>query len=378
MSRAAIHPPLSPSGPSRPASGVWLAAYAGAVVYATLHPWSGWRTPGTWMFAFLAEPWPRWWTGFDVAVNVAAYVPIGILAAAWLARRLSLAMLPAAVLAALGAAALSLGLECLQALLPDRVPSRLDVLANAAGGVAGAAAAGIVGRRRIEHWPRRLRDALSMAPHPASGLLLLCAWLMAQIYPQPMVFATGDLLSAWPGAPGSLPPAWLSPLLLPHEFEPFAEAAGVALTVLAIGLLAHELIRPGGTGIAPVVAVPIVAAIAIRTGASAAWLGAANAFGWMNAGAQGGLLAGAVALLLLGWVRRRTRLRLAIAAIAAATLLFNLAPPNAYYLSMRATWSGGAWINVHGLLRALALVWPFAAIAWCAWRLRDAPRIPRL
>jgi hypothetical protein len=330
------------------------------------------------MFAFLLEPWPRWWTGFDVAVNVAAYVPVGILLAAWLARRLSLPMLPAAALAALGAMAMSIGLESLQALLPGRVPSRLDVLANTAGGAAGAAAAAFVGRRRIEHWPQRLRDALSMAPHPASGLLLLCAWLVAQIYPQPMVFATGDLLTAWPGAPGSLPPAWLSPLLLPHEFEPFAEAAGVALTVLAVGLLAHDLIRPRAAGIAPVVAVPIVVAIAIKTGASAAWLGTANAFGWMNAGAQGGLLAGAVALLLLGGARRRTRLQLAIAAIVVATLLFNLAPPNAYYLSMRATWNGGAWINFHGLLRALAVVWPFAAIAWCAWRLRDAPRTPRL
>lgn len=347
-------------------------------MYATLHPWSGWRSPGRWMFAFLSEPWPRWWTGFDVAVNVVAYVPIGILMAVWLARRLSLPMVPAATMAALGCAALSLGLECLQALLPDRVPSRLDLLANTIGGGGGAVAAVLVGRRRIERWPQRLHDTLSMAPHAASGLLLLCAWLVAQIYPQPMVFATGDLLAAWPGLTDSLSPGWMASLLLPHEFEPFAEAAGVALTVLAIGLLAHELVRPGTVGIAPAVAVPIVAAIAIKSGAAAAWLGSSHAFGWMNAGAQGGLMAGAVALLLFGWVGRRSRLRLAIAAIAIATLLFNLAPPNAYYLSMRAGWSGGAWTNFHGLLRALAIVWPFAAITWCAWRLRDAPRTPRL
>ena len=105
-----------------PAVGIWLGAYVAAVVYATLHPWSGWRTPGRWMFAFLSDPWPRWWTGFDVAANVAAYLPIGLLLTVWLARRLSLAMTPAAVLATLGGAALSLGLECLQALLPGRQP----------------------------------------------------------------------------------------------------------------------------------------------------------------------------------------------------------------------------------------------------------------
>ncbi|RPH64801.1 MAG: hypothetical protein EHM83_07650 [Burkholderiales bacterium] len=378
MSRAAAQPPFSPSGPPAPASGVWLAAYVAAVVYATLHPWSDWRTPGRWMFAFLSEPWPRWWTGFDVAVNVAAYLPIGLLLTAWLARRLSLPMAPAAVLAAFGATALSLVVECLQTLLPDRVPSRLDLLANAAGGAVGALIAVSIGRRRIERWPQQLRDALPLAPHPTAGLLLLCAWLVAQLYPQPMAFATGDLLSTWPGLPGGPPHPWLSGLLLPHGLEPFAEAAGVSLTVLAVGLLAHELLWPRASGAARAAAVPIVAAIAIKTAVSATWLGSSNALGWLSAGAQGGLLAGLVALLLLGWVTQRARLRMAIAAIAGATLLFNLAPPNAYYLSMRANWDGGAWANFQAMLRAIATVWPYAAMTWCAWRLRRAPRKRRL
>jgi len=356
-----------------PAVGIWLGAYVAAVVYATLHPWSGWRTPGRWMFAFLSDPWPRWWTGFDVAANVAAYLPIGLLLTVWLARRLSLAMTPAAVLATLGGAALSLGLECLQALLPDRVPSRLDLLANSAGGAAGALLAASIGRRRIERWPRRLRDALPLAPHATPGLVLLLAWLLSHLNPQPMAFATGDLLAAWPGVPGGPAHPWLAQWLLPHEFEPFAEAAGVSMTVLAIGLIGHELLRPGASSAARfIVAVPIVAAILIETVASVVWLGRPGALGWLNAGAQGGLLAGIVALLMLGWVGRRARMWLAIAALAAATLLFNLAPPNAYYLSMRTSWSGGAWTNFHALLRAVATVWPFVAMAWCASRLRHA------
>lgn len=357
-----------------PATGAWLAAYAAAVVYATLYPWSGWRSPARWMFAFLTEPWPRWWTGFDVAVNVAAYLPLGLLLSAWLARRLSLAMAPAALLATLAAAALSLGLECAQALLPVRVPSRLDVYANAFGGAAGALVAASIGRRRIEQWPQWVRETLPLAPHSTPGLLLLCAWLVAQLYPQPMVFATGDLMSAWADFPGTPVHPWLSGWMLPHELEPFVEAAGVSMTVLAIGLLTQDLLREGARGATRAVAVPIVAAIATKTAASAAYLGQVNALEWLSAGAQGGLLAGVVALLLLGWIDRRARLWLAIAALGVATALFNFAPPNAYYLSMRSSWGGGAWTNFHGLLHALATAWPFAAMAWCGWRIRTTAR----
>lgn len=370
MPRLTNQPPIPATGPQAAATGTWLAAWLAAVVYATLYPWSGWRTPGRWMFSFLSEPWPRWWTGFDLAVNVAAYLPIGLLLSVWLARRLSVPMGFAAVLAAAAAAGLSLALECAQALLPARVPSRMDLLANAAGGAAGALLAASIGRRRIEQWPQWARDTLPLAPGSTPGLLLLSAWLVAQLYPQPLVFVTGDLVSLAATAPGEPAHPWLAAWLLPHELEPFAEAAGVSTTVLALGLMARDLLRTGARGAAVAVAAPIVAAIGIKSVASVAYLGETHALAWLNAGAQGGLLAGVVALLLLGWIGRRARLALAIAALAAATLLFNLAPANAYYLSMRSGWGGGAWTNFHGLLHALATTWPFAAIAWCAWRLR--------
>mgnify|MGYP006933446658 CR=1 FL=1 len=56
-------------------------AYAILIVYASLYPFDGWRAQGLAPWAFMASPWPRWWTGFDLAVNVFAYVPLGYLLA---------------------------------------------------------------------------------------------------------------------------------------------------------------------------------------------------------------------------------------------------------------------------------------------------------
>ena len=56
-------------------------AYAVLIAYASLYPFEGWRLQGLAPWAFLASPWPRWWTGFDLAANVAGYAPLGFLLA---------------------------------------------------------------------------------------------------------------------------------------------------------------------------------------------------------------------------------------------------------------------------------------------------------
>ncbi len=50
------------------------------VAYASLYPLSGWRDVGLSPFAYLSAPWPRYATVFDIAVNVAGYLPFGFLA----------------------------------------------------------------------------------------------------------------------------------------------------------------------------------------------------------------------------------------------------------------------------------------------------------
>ena len=55
-------------------------AYATLIVYASLYPFSGWRDQGIAPWAFLASPWPKYWTGFDVAANL---VSMRRLASCW-------------------------------------------------------------------------------------------------------------------------------------------------------------------------------------------------------------------------------------------------------------------------------------------------------
>ena len=52
-------------------------AWLGLVVYGSLHPFSGWLDKGISPFAYLNGGWPRYWTVFDLAANVAVYVPLG-------------------------------------------------------------------------------------------------------------------------------------------------------------------------------------------------------------------------------------------------------------------------------------------------------------
>jgi VanZ family protein len=63
--------------------------YALLIVYASLYPLAGWHDSGGDALAFLGAAWPRYYTGFDLATNVLAYLPFGFFCTAALRRRLS-------------------------------------------------------------------------------------------------------------------------------------------------------------------------------------------------------------------------------------------------------------------------------------------------
>jgi VanZ family protein len=108
------------------------------VVYASLYPFTNWRDQGLSPFAFLSEPLPRYWTGFDVGINLLGYAPLGFLLALAALRSRSGRAAHAVSLAACVGALLSLSMETLQSYLPSRVPSNVDFALNGLGTWLGA------------------------------------------------------------------------------------------------------------------------------------------------------------------------------------------------------------------------------------------------
>ena len=115
-------------------------AYTLLIAYASLSPFTGWRIPAGNALHFLTV-WPRYITRHDVLINILAYIPFGLLAALTLHRwrKHDTTAMPIVIAAATGAGlALSLSMETLQVFIPGRVAALPDVLANTAGGLAGA------------------------------------------------------------------------------------------------------------------------------------------------------------------------------------------------------------------------------------------------
>ena len=53
------------------------SGYALLILYASLYPLAGWHDSGGDSLAFLGAAWPRYYTGFDLATNIIAYLPFG-------------------------------------------------------------------------------------------------------------------------------------------------------------------------------------------------------------------------------------------------------------------------------------------------------------
>ena len=58
---------------------VGLLAYAFLIIYASLYPFTGWRSLGISPLAYLGDPLPHYWTLFDVSIDIVGYIPFGFL-----------------------------------------------------------------------------------------------------------------------------------------------------------------------------------------------------------------------------------------------------------------------------------------------------------
>lgn len=329
-----------------------FVAYLLLVVYASLHPFSGWRDRGLPTFAFLTASFNRPVPTFDFFLNVLGYVPLGFLAV--LAAYPRLRGRNGFACSVLCSVLASFVLESLQVYLPTRTASNLDLIANTGGGMLGAIAGVAASRPLMDDGKlQNLRSELFLPGGRVDlGLVLLGLWLFAQLSPETLLFGTGDLRDLFKSPSGRLYPA---EVFLRVEAG-IACANGLAAGLLAACLVARDQPTRG------VVLLLIATALAAHALAFGTLVNPQDALSWVTPGALYGV-AGAIALLMVAIsLPRAAQLPLIGLALLAATAIVNLAPPNPYNTATFSLWQQGQYLNFNGLTRLVAIVWPFAAM----------------
>ncbi|HKX94823.1 MAG TPA: VanZ family protein [Methylibium sp.] len=359
----------------RPHSSAWpLAAVCLClVVYASLHPFSGWSEPTPPGAFGWSLPRPRFQARFDLVVNLLAYVPLGLLlATAWV--RDGGGRLVALGVALLLSGMLSYALEQGQHFLPPRVPSVLDWQLNSAGAAAGAVlAVGLDALGVFDAW-QRWRERWLLHGH-GGGITLLLLWPMALLFPPPLPFGLGQVLgrarevaagwlegTAWDG--------WLSvpaaPALAP--LAPGIELLAIVAGLLAPCLLAYTMTRPGLSR-----AVPLAGGIALgvfaTTVSTGLNFGPDNALSWITPPVLPALGLTIGLALLAVWLPVRAAAAVGLLVIATGVALVHGAPSDAYYAASLQAWEQGRFVHLHGLAQWLGWLWPYATLAYLVGRL---------
>ncbi len=341
------------------------------IVYASLYPFAEWRNQGISPLNFLTAPLPRYWTGFDVGVNLAGYAPLGFLLA--LAALRSGRMCLAVSVAVLSAAVLSLLMETLQSYLPSRVPSNVDFALNSAGAWLGACTAWLLEKAgAIARWSRVrarwfVRDA-------RGALVLLALWPVALLFPASVPLGLGQVIERLE--------YWLAEMLADTPFlewlpvrdielqplVPGAEVICVALGALIPCLLAYGVVRTWPQR-AVVLVGALGAGIALTALSAALSYGPDHAWSWLDLPVQVGLVMGGVLSLLMLPVPRRATAAVLLVALCVHLSLLNQAPAGPYFAETLQIWEQGRFVRFNGLAQWLGWLWPFATLAYVLVRL---------
>lgn len=362
-------------------------AYAALIVYASLYPFSGWRDQGIAPLAFLASPWPRYWTGFDLAANAVGYAPLGFLLALGFLRRgrerfTSNSNSKAILVATVAAAALSLCMEVMQNFLPARVPSNVDFALNAVGALAGAVlAGGLELGGAIDRWSRfRLRWFVEDA---RGALVLLALWPFALLFPASVPLGLGQVFERLETALAeSLLDTPFLEWLPVREVElqplvPGAELLSVALGALVPCLLGYSIIRSVSRRAAFAGIIVAIGVGATALSAAMSW-GPSHAWAWLSLPVRLGLVAGLVLALLLLLLPRRGCAALVLLALVVHLSLLNQAPASAYFADTLSAWEQGRFIRFNGLAQWLGWLWPYVVLAYVLVRVSRSDPPPRI
>lgn len=328
-------------GSRRPPSWLPLAGYVVLILASSLHPYTGWRPLAALSFEFITAPLPPFITRTDLTTNFLVYVPLGYLLALKLAhpRRRSRAVL----FSTLAGLSLSLTLEGVQQLIPGRIASNLDASLNTLGTLTGALLTLHHQRlMRAARWAHSWRLAwFRLGLRANLGLTLIGLWILAQFSLLPI-----------PGA------GWLELHLRPLDTAPggldqlnLAWFVAVGLEMAALGAFTACWLRPGRYVSALVLLFPL--AFAIKLLAATLLLKLKVVGGVLSLET---LIAFFLAfwLLLTPWVSRH-RLAIAIALLVAILLM-------RFWLGSYLLLPKASLLNIVGLAKAVASLWPWAAL----------------
>jgi VanZ family protein len=347
----------------------WIlaAAYLLVIVYASVQPFRGWRVPPEEVLHFLGAAWPRFITLQDVAVNVAAYVPLGLLLSIGCGARYGAAQ--GAIAATLAAGLVSLTMEGAQMFLPSRIASNVDLLANSLGALLGALAAPLfaptrlLGGRLHAERHRLLLDGMAAD----AGLVVVFLWVVTQFHPTTQLFGSGNLRATFD-----------LPVYLTHT--PWLAFSGEALVVLlnlaGVGLMLSALMRDGTHGLPQLTGAVIGTALAAKVFTAALLVHAPAPLAWLTPGVVMGLVAGCLVLYAATRLPRRAQLAVSAACIVAATAAINLAPENPYQSipPRLLTKVASHFLNFSSIVRAISELWPLLAIGFLAYALSSRTR----
>jgi VanZ family protein len=340
-------------------------AYVALIVYASLYPFTDWRDQGLVPWAFLFAPLPRYWTGFDVSINVAGYMPLGVLlAVSDLRQRRNHPLLIPLVFASL----LSFSMEALQSYLPARVASREDFVLNAIGAFTGAMLALLLNRWGIIQRWSRLR-ARWFVEQPRGGIVLLAIWPLALMFPAAVPFGLGQVLdrveeavsSQLEGTPFA---QWLPMHALGREpLAPGSEMLCVFLGLLLPCLLGFCVTRSLRRRVFLVGATVVVGVAATALSAALSW-GPAHSWAWLGLPSQLGIAGAALVAALLALLPWRASAALLLLALGVYLSLLNQAPESPYFAQTLQAWEQGRFIRFHGLAQWLGWLWPYATLVY--------------
>ncbi len=360
LNNAAIEQLKAPASGNRVGRGA-LFAYVLVIVYASLNPFFGWRIPET--FGLLN--WPRYLTGFEVFLNFLAYLPLGGMLAATQLRGLrqreralgAKRILARAVIAGL---ALSVLMECLQTMLPVRVASPIDLLANTAGTLIGASAlVSRWGRTLLAKTLRWRHRHFARGDETGWGLLLLAAWFFAQLNPVIPFFEAGHIANPFDTAAAQTP---YDPLVL------LPQAVGITLNVCGFALFLSLLLHPSKRVILNVL---LILGLGFFTKISTAslMLKAPQMVGWLGPATIIGLSAGLLLFSYFSRIGYRWRAFCTTLFIFAGGLMAKMASVyGAFDETLRLfSWPHGHLISFASLTRWAHETWPLLACVLVAW-----------